>query len=132
MILDFVKRFDANRENLLRQFTENPPDSYKDIVEAVVRVLHDEDGYGTPDPRRIVEIDHGDYQGTLVYVIGADGYQPHDYWYVRVWYGSCSGCDTFQAIRYSGREPETVAKDCLGLALNIVQQMRAMGDAESK
>lgn len=50
-----------------------------------------------PDIDRIHRIDDGDYQGTLVFVIGADGYQPSTYWYTDVSYGSCSGCDALEA-----------------------------------
>ena len=31
-------------------------------------------------------------------MIPEEGYQPSDYWYVRVSYGSCCGCDTLQSI----------------------------------
>ena len=64
------------------------------------------DEYGDPDPNRIHEIDDGDYQGTLVYVIAAKDYQPDDYWYVKIGYGSCSACDTLEAIRnFSDEKP---------------------------
>lgn len=49
-----------------------------------------------PDPERIHQIDDGDYQGTLVFVIGAQGYQPSTYWATSVGYGSCSGCDALE------------------------------------
>jgi hypothetical protein len=70
--------------------------SYKDMIEYLVKLAAEEDDYDNPDPARITEIDHGDYQGTLVYVIGGSGYQPFRYWYVVVGYGSCSGCDELE------------------------------------
>lgn len=45
---------------------------------------------------RITQIDDGDYQGTLLFVIPFDTYQPEEREYLMtfVGYGSCSGCDT--------------------------------------
>ena len=45
------------------------------------------EGYGGPGLERIHRIDDGDYQGTLVFVIGGKGYQLSTYWYVKVSYG---------------------------------------------
>lgn len=57
----------------------------------------------------ITEIDDGDYQGTLVYLIPFDTYQPSecDYLMTYVGYGSCSGCDTLQAIQSWEDAPPT-------------------------
>jgi hypothetical protein len=45
-------------------------------------------------------IDDGDYQGTQIFIIPTDTYQPSvkDYVMTDTYYGSCSGCDTLQAI----------------------------------
>jgi hypothetical protein len=130
MIQEFVQRFDAARGALLEKFSAAHPENYQAIVRAVVEVVTNPDEYSDPDPERIVEIDHGSYQGTLVYVIGAKGYQPSDYWYVKVGYGSCSGCDTLEAIKgYRDEKPtEEQAKDYLTLALHIVQRIKKAGD----
>lgn len=52
------------------------------------------------DTKKITEIDNGDYHGTLIYVIPLDTCQPAEYEYLMTYvaYGSCSGCDTLQAI----------------------------------
>lgn len=123
MIQKFVQRFDVHRDDLLNQFKQRRPDDYVDIVRAVISVLGDEDDYGAPDPERVHEIDDGHYQGTLLFVIGAQGYQPSTYWAVKVGYGSCSGCDTLERIRGYDDDPitEVEAKSYLTLALHIVQ-----------
>lgn len=128
MIDAFVKVFDANRAALRETFKAAHPENYAAIVRAVVEVLKDSEEYGAPDPDRIVAIDHGDYQGTLLFVIGAQGYQPDNYWYVKVSYGSCSGCDTLQAISEYSDEPPTDAQadQYLTLALHIVQGLKSM------
>lgn len=131
MIPAFVERFESSKAKLEAVFRAKHPENYDSIVKSVVELLHDEDNeYDTPDPERIVEIDHGNYQGTLLYVIGAGGYQPSDYWYVKVGYGSCSGCDTLQAIcGYSDDPPDDEqVKDYMTLALHIVQGIKKMGD----
>lgn len=129
MIPEFVQRFEAGKETIRAAFAAKHPESYKAVVEAVVRVIRGDDEYDSPDPERIHEIDDGHYQGTLVYVIGAGGYQPSDYWYVRVGYGSCSGCDTLEAIRSYDDDPprEDQVKDYMTLALHVVQGLRKMG-----
>lgn len=84
--------------------------SYKDIVSLTVQqVFNDGDNekYGFWSDEwninKITEIDNGDYQGTILYMIPTDTYQPSesDYLLTTVGYGSCSGCDTLQSIQYS-------------------------------
>ena len=72
---------------------------YKDLVKLTVMfILNDENEWNT---NRIKKIDDGDYQGTLLYLIPEDTYQPNssEYLMTFVEYGSCSGCDTLQAIQ---------------------------------
>jgi hypothetical protein len=122
MITKFIERFMNNKPTLEAVFSEKHPDNYLDIVKAVVTVLEE------PDPTRIHELDDGDYQGTLVYVIAEKRYQPSKYWYVMVDYGSCSGCDTLQAIQDSnyGKPTDEQVVDYMTLALHIVQGMKEM------
>ena len=130
MIQEFVDRYMAKKADLEAIFAEKHPDSYMEVVKAAVQTVCGEDDYGTLDPDRIHQIDDGGYQGTLVFVIGAKGYQPDDYWYVKVGYGSCSGCDTLQSISlYSYEKPnEERVRDCMTLALHVVQGLKKMGD----
>jgi len=133
MIQKFVNRFMA-AENVLREkFAAQHPDAYIDIMKAVVSVIGEEDAYGEPDATRIHLIDDGDYQGTLLFVIAAVGYQPSDYWYVKVGYGSCSGCDTLEGIRdYEDGPPTKEQVDAyMTLALHIVQGLKSMQTEEA-
>jgi hypothetical protein len=135
VIKEFVDAYMKNKEELIAVFSAAHPSTYTDIVKSVVQILSSCAGQewdDRPDPERIHVIDDGDYQGTLVYVIAEQGYQPSTYWYVRISYGSCSGCDTLGAIRCYGDGPqsgEQVAQ-YMTLALHIVQQMKKM-DEES-
>jgi hypothetical protein len=134
MIQKFVNRFMAAEGVLRETFAAKHPDTYIDIVKAVVSVIGEKDAYGEPDATRIHEIDDGDFQGTLVFVIAAGGYQPNEYWYVKVYYGSCSGCDTLEGIRcYSDDPPTKKQLDAyMTLALHIVQGFKSMQTEEEE
>ena len=130
MIRKFVDAWDSRKQEVREKFERKHPDSYADIVRAVVSILGED--YGAPDPTRITCIDHGEYQGTLLFVIGAEGYQPDNYWYVKVNYGSCSGCDTLQAICQYSDDPPTDSQvdEYMTLALHIVQGLKSMNERE--
>lgn len=126
MIEKFVTRFYENRDEIKMRFAEKQVDSYNELVKIVIECITDSSYYPYPDPDRIHVIDDGDYQGTMVFIIGAAGYQPHEYWSVKVGYGSCSGCDTLQAISNYGHESPTEEQinDYMTLALHIVQGIK--------
>jgi hypothetical protein len=132
MIQAFVDRYMERKGELTETFRQAHPTSYLELVRSVVNVLgDDEDLYGdTIDPNRIHAIDDGNYQGTLLFVIADDGYQPSDYWYVKVYYGSCSGCDTLQAISSYSDDPPTEdqVEQYMTLALHVVQGLRRMSE----
>lgn len=129
MIKEFIARFDASRQKLREGFKARRPDDYRDLVRRVVEVLGPASGISGPDPDRIHQINDGDYQGTLVFVIGEKGYQPSRYWAVLISYGSCSGCDTLEAFRGYGDDLVTdrEAEEYLTLALHVVQGLRFLG-----
>jgi hypothetical protein len=134
MIKELVVRFSERRHEIAQKLKEKHPDDYKELVGWVVEALRGDDGYDydSMDKDRIHEIDDGHYQGTLVYVIGGVGYQPSQYWYVKVSYGSCSGCDTLEGIRgYEHEKPnDEQIKDYMTLALHIVQGIKKMDETE--
>lgn len=148
MIIAYRKVFEDHREELVEKYTQNQnePGSYEGIVRDVIELLHEHvEEYGDdirPDPKRVTVIDHGDYQGTILFIIGATGYQPSQYLSVFVGYGSCSGCDAFQSISDSHYEkkgedwdsPLTPAgarkraEAYLGLANDVVNGLKVIGD----
>lgn len=124
MIPKYIEQFKRANTQLTEFFSRGHCHSYKQILQEVVRYLED------LDPERVHEIDDGEYQGTLIYVIGEVGYQPSSYVTARVYYGSCSGCDTLQAIHNYSDElptPEQV-KDYMTLALHMVESMCVVGE----
>jgi len=74
-------------------------------------------------------IDNGDYQGSLIFVIHREMYQPSpsDYIMTCAYYGSCSGCDTLMDIQcscYDGEKiPDNAVKDFMALCKDIVTQI---------
>lgn len=136
MIKDFVDVWDSHKDELLKSFKEKHPDNYQDIFKILIKFLnkHTEDAYNNqPDPDRIDVIDHGDYQGYLLFIVGVTGYQPSTYFACLHGYGSCSGCDTFMSVRGYDDGPVTDAQavDYLNIALHMLQRMKkisAYGD----
>ncbi len=99
-------------------------DGYLKLARIIVETLAEHyPKYSTPlpelDPERIQEIDWGNYQGTLLYVIGAEGYQPSEFFTMVVDYGSCSGCDTLQSI-LNEKDP---VPDLFTLCRNMLSSM---------
>ena len=123
MIQTYVEQFQAAIPKLREAFSREHPAGYKEILVEVVRHLK------KLDPERVHEIDDGDYQGTLVYVIGEEGYQPSEYITARVFYGSCSGCDTLQAIHGDSDDPPTPEQvtDYITLAHHMVCSFHRVG-----
>jgi hypothetical protein len=131
MIKQFVEQFETKKEDIRKVFESTPPRKgcYGDIVKTVVTVLNGIDGRHRPDPERIHEIDDGEYEGALVYVIAETGFIPNKYWYVMIDYGSCCGCDTLLQIQYANNEPTPTSQqvnDYMTLALHIVQELKEM------
>ena len=75
-------------------------------------------------------IDNGDYQGTQIFLIPLDVYQPdvNQYVFTNTYYGSCSGCDTLQGIlyRYYETPDENQIKDLMQLALHLLQKCKML------
>lgn len=109
MIKYALRKWDAGKDTLrriIRQTEERERYhwSYTDIVKMVCRCIFNVnmiDGDPTIDVDNITMIDNGDYQGTLLFMLPFDTYQPSESEYLMtfVGYGSCSGCDTLQRIQ---------------------------------
>ena len=134
-MLNICKRkWDKNKDKLEKTLRENQSLNrcdYLYLVKTVVDViLNDEtatEEFKNYNTERITEIDDGEYQGTLLYVIPKKTYQPSDYDYLMtsVGYGSCNVCDTLQAIQGYGIFPTTEEQyaDYMNLCLHLIQNM---------
>lgn len=124
MIKEFAARWPEAKKKLETDFSQEHPESYEEILQRLIEALNPEgQEYGLPDPERIKQIDWGEYQGTLVFVVGALGYQPEEHWTVTVDYGSCSVCDTLQGLRGYEAGPPTSEQVAgyVTLALHMLQ-----------
>ena len=152
MIKEFVNAWDANNKLLLDEFKRKNPESYQDIVEKLVKIVinpyleeHSAELDYPMDNRLNIDdmtvIDDGDYQGTTIYIIAYDIYQPgvEDYVFTHNAYGSCSGCDTFMAIEMDLEwddentkymPTEKSAKEFHTLALHLLQNFKPLGKDE--
>ena len=139
MIKEFVEKWDKYKNELEEYFRNNPQKeyaTYKDIVRLLFDIIINKDeGFEWEkfDTGDIVVIDDGDYQGTQIFILHKDEYQPsvEEYVYTNTYYGSCSGCDTLLAIQDWDLEKlpnENKIKEYMTLALHLLQRCHYMED----
>lgn len=79
---------------------------------------------------KIRKIDDGDYQGTLIFIIPKETYQPaeDEYYVTFIGYGSSSYCDTLQAIQYGNtyESKEAQIDDFMTLCLHMLERMKKL------
>jgi hypothetical protein len=133
MILHYVKQWEERKHLLEQWLTKNEPNSYENIYEMLFHLVitRSERGELEWDWNRFVKIDDGEYQGNQIFILCSNVYQPelNDYIFTSVAYGSCSGCDTFQAIQESEDKAERV-KGYMTLALHMVQETKSFNTNE--
>ena len=127
MILEYVKQWDENKGLLQKSFEDKLPESYEDIYKRLFQLVVTNPSLSYSKEwnwKTYKLIDDGDYQGHQIFVLASNVYQPSlwDYIFTDVAYGSCSGCDTFEWIEYSGKSKEDKIKEFMTLALHMVQE----------
>jgi hypothetical protein len=143
MNANIIRLWDDNKELLRNYIANTRQEEYKEylkLVKLVVKFIlnggKEDFDYESFDVDNITEVNNGDYQGTLIYLIPLSYYQPSASNYIVTFadYGSCSGCDSLQAIRYYQYEEELPCdkqiKDYMTLCLHLVQKMKYLYDAE--
>lgn len=125
-----VDKWEANKEVLREALTKRMAGddrflgSYGELVSMIIRHILNHNA-AADEPvwnEKPHIIDDGDYQGTLLFLIARDCYEPSccDYLLTCVHYGSCSYCDAFEAARFSDNR----VSDLMTLALHIIQNTR--------
>lgn len=91
------------------------------------------DGYeGALQADSVTVIDNGDYQGTQIFIIPYDVYQPNEeeYVYTHVGYGSCSGCDTLlnalSLSDYDEKLSDGTVDMLMVLALHLIENFKPL------
>lgn len=110
------------REKLAEDTSLNNCD-YMHLVELITKYILGEEW----DANNITEIDNGAYQGTILFLIPRDTYQPSEYEYLMTYigYGSCSVCDTLQGIQEWGKTKPTPEQldDFMALCKDLITNM---------
>ena len=133
MIKYALKKWDENKDVLRNAIQQTEKDKrctwdYKEIVKLVCRYIFNEN-VSREEPMINVDgitmIDNGYYQGTLLFMLPFDAYQPAEYEYLMTYvgYGSCSGCDTLQCIQVADEDDETekeMVDSYLGICKDLV------------
>ena len=137
MIQEIIKKWEENKHKLEEYFSTTKQEefaSYETIIQKIFELVinSDEDSYERFNINKMTVIDDGDYQGTQIFIIPKDTYQPNidDYLITHTYYGSCSGCDVLEGIRNysSGLPTEQQVKEYMILALHLVQKMKRITD----
>lgn len=133
MLKIILEKWDKNKDKLREVFQTQKgfnDCNYKDIVKKTFEIIYnDGEDYSSDklDIENLTQIDNGDYQGTLLYLIPFDTYQPSECEYLMTYvgYGSCSGCDTLQHIQCYGDYGDYLTTrqvdDFMQLAKDILQ-----------
>lgn len=133
MILHYVKQWEERKHLLEQWLTKNEPNSYENIYEMLFHLVitRSERGELEWDWNRFKVLDDGEYQGNQIFILCSNVYQPEltDYIFTSVAYGSCGGCDTFEAIQESEDKAERV-KGYMTLALHMVQETKSFNTNE--
>lgn len=138
VIPEFVAVWDKHKSELEDSFRARHPEDYHDVVKQVVKLLDrhsDECGHTAPNPDAIQVLNFGCYQGDYLYVVSEWKSSLTDSWYVKVSYGSCSGCDTLESIKSDSEHDEdwnvlppteSQVSDYMTLALHIIQGFKKL------
>lgn len=133
---EIIERWEKGKENLQKYLSthkiENTCESYEDLVKVLINQCLN---YSKDYPifsTEFVCIDNGDYQGTQIFVLHYNTYQPNasDYYIFDNDYGSCSGCDTLLGIigygSTDGFPNEDMVNKLITLCLHMVQRMKCI------
>lgn len=135
MIKEFIDQWWKHKDNMERYFKSIPKIraiDYEDIVKALIgNVLNcEEELVRYKISTDIHVIDDGEYQGTQIFVVHNDTYQPDvdDYFFTHNYYGSCSGCDTLQSITQYQPKPATdeQVKELMKLAFDLLRNFKPL------
>ena len=130
MIKKFVEAWEMRKKNLEEYFKTTKQEEYseyKDLVKLLFNIVINpviDNGWGEAyrtDNIRV--IDDGNYQGTLLFILHNDRYQPcvDEYVYTSVGYGSYSSCDILQSIQTWDLPDERQVKEYMDLCLHLLQ-----------
>jgi hypothetical protein len=140
MITEIIQKWEENKLKLEEYFKTTKQEEYQSyetivrkIFEICINVLDSK--YDNFNLEKLHVIDDGNYQGTQLFIIPKETYQPsaEDYLVTDTYYGSCSGCDTLQGIcnyRDEVVPNDEQLKEYMTLALHLVQKLHWLSSGE--
>lgn len=138
IIKEFAEKWFKNKHLLEKHFSglniEDSSLEYIDIVKALVKfVLNDnEEEYYNYNIDNITVVDDGEWQGTQLFIVPRDTYQPSfdEYIITHNVYGSCSGCDTLMSIVEWGNSTlnKNQVRQLMDLSLHLLQRFQKLRD----
>lgn len=137
MIKEFIDAWEKNKGTLEGYFRTHIQEEYSEYS-TLVKLLFDiviNPSVSKYDTNDIDVLDHGDWQGTQIFILHLDTYHPcaSEYVYTHTYYGSCSGCDTLQAIHLYGYDKlpnDYQINDYMALCLHLLQRCKRMYSEE--
>lgn len=112
--------------------------SYSDLVKKLIEVVINPylidstelDYFEGYDIDKMTIIDDGEYQGTLIFIIPEDTYQPDvsDYIYTTINYGSCTVCDALECAL--SQEKEDCIKQLMTISLHLIEGFKYLYERE--
>lgn len=131
MIDEFIEKWYKYKDDLEEYFTETEQEKYStygDIVKVLFKFIINKNNEDKYDINDIKKIDDGDYQGSQIFILHKETYQPDitEYVYTSNYYGSCSGCDTLLSISNydEGLPTREQVEGYMTLALHLLQKCR--------
>ena len=137
MIKEIINRWERNKHHLeeyIRTTPQSSYDSYEDLVLILIKdcLNHNLEEQEWSFSTNFNVIDHGDWQGTQIFLLHKGIYQPDidSYYLFDNYYGSCSGCDTLLSISGydDGLPSESQVRKYMYLLLSMVQRIRCLDD----
>lgn len=142
MIKEFIEAWNKNKDDLQEYFETTRQEEYNSYEKLVqlcfYKVINPyiEWEYKKFDISKMIKVDYGDYQGTQIFILPRNIYQPSvkDYVYTHTYYGSCSGCDTLLGISgYSDGLPDKrQVEDYMTLCLHLIEKCKFFRDEEDE
>lgn len=140
MIKEFVKAWDKRKSDLEKYFKTHKNSEYHgyiSLVKLLFQVVINPEVKSEYDLELIHEIDDGDYQGTVLFIIPQNTYQPcaSQYVFTSAYYGSCSVCDTLQGIqdrRWDELPDAEQVDEYMALCLHLLQSCHYLIDNDKE
>jgi hypothetical protein len=131
MIKELIEKWDQNKDKL-EEYFKNTRQSEYDSYEKIVKLIFKKCEIDFFNVEQMTVIDHGNYSGNMLFIIPKATYDPgiDDYIVCCNSYGSCSGCDTLEAIHFYeyGTPSSLQLKDYMTLSLHLIQKFKYIQD----